>query len=276
MKLKKIISLIITLCILMTSTVLVNAYSSNTKHYKKYDYTVKNGEATIVNYEGTEKVVKIPSKIKGVPVTAVDCYESFCVPLETAPFKLVIPKGINKIIQPNSSGRIRYFKVSKNNKKYSSRDGVLYNKKQTTLIAYKQYNHVKHGEETSFIVPKKVKKIAGGAFYEATNLKNVVLKKGVKEIGVCAFYGALNLKRINIPKSVTTIKKYAFKDCSSLNSMTIPSSVKKIGKMAVGTYSSGDDYEAGYLTSSFVIKGKKGTAAHKYAKAHGFKFKELK
>lgn len=82
--------------------------------------------------------------------------------------------------------------VDENNKKYTSMDGVLYNKECTELILYPGNKEGKY-----FSIPD-----------------------GVKEIGWCAFQDCKSLKNINIPESVTEIADSAFEGCRSLD--TIP------------------------------------------------------
>lgn len=110
--------------------------------------------------------------------------------------------------------------------------------------------------------------------YHHSDLKTVVIKNGVKNIGDCAFYDCKSLKKVKIPKSVKKINEYAFFNCKKLKSVTIPKNVKKIGREAFGYYmlSSGDKIKK---VKGFTIKGKKGSAAHKYAKKNGFKFKKI-
>ena len=93
----------------------------------------------------------------------------------------------------------------------------------------------------------------------------------VTSIGVRAFKYCGSLKSVKLSKKVKTIGKQTFYDCDSLKSITIPKNVKKIGKRAFGyiyNYSS-DEY---IKIKNFKIKGKKGSAAEKYAKNEGFKF----
>ena len=58
--------------------------------------------------------------------------------------------------------------------------------------------------------------IADSAFYDNTNLKNVVISDGLKRIDTFAFYGCTNLRSITIPESVTFSGVSSFNNCTNL------------------------------------------------------------
>jgi hypothetical protein len=95
--------------------------------------------------------------------------------------------------------------VVDNNPKYSSIDGVLFNKDKTRLVQYPASK-----KDTMYIIPNSVTTIGHGAF-SSTGLKYVI-----------------------IPDSVTSIEDEAFLYGDSLTSITIPSSVTSIGSEAFG------------------------------------------
>lgn len=65
------------------------------------------------------------------------------------------------------------------------------------------------------------------AFYNSTNVKNLVLPKTLTTVGKEMFYKS-KLKTVKISANVTMIGESAFKDCSSLTSIDIPASVETI------------------------------------------------
>ena len=85
------------------------------------------------------------------------------------------------------------------------------------------------------------------------------------------FKGCKLLNSVYIPSYVQEIPAHDFMDCPNLKSVTIPSTVKKIGKQAFGYVYYGKNYKTKKV-SGFTIKGKKGSAAYKYAKKNGFEF----
>lgn len=79
------------------------------------------------------------------------------------------------------------FNVDSKNSRFSSDDGVLYNKKKTTLI------RMPAAKEGSFVVPQKVKQISEYAFHKCQKITSVTIHKNVKTIGDCAFYECNNM-----------------------------------------------------------------------------------
>ena len=75
-------------------------------------------------------------------------------------------------------------------------------------------------------------KILYGAFYNCSNLTNVVLLEDITTISTYAFYNCGGLTSITIPESVTSIGASAFNGCTNLTSVEIPEGVTSIGSSA--------------------------------------------
>ena len=86
------------------------------------------------------------------------------------------------------------------------------------------------GNSSQISLPMYEKKYAiyTNAFYNDTNLTNVVIPDSVTDIGNYAFSGCTSLESINIPDSVTSIGLNAFNKCRSLTSINLPKGVTKI------------------------------------------------
>lgn len=59
-------------------------------------------------------------------------------------------------------------------------------------------------------------KVGAYAFYNYTNLEEIVLPEGCVSIGAYAFYGCSSLRRVVLPSTLKTIGEHAFDGCTSL------------------------------------------------------------
>jgi hypothetical protein len=109
---------------------------------------------------------------------------------------------------------------------YSSLDGVLFNKSQTTLI------QCPGGKAGGYAIPNSVTSIGDWAFSDCPSLTSVTIPNSVTSIGNYAFYGCYSLTSVVIPNGVTSIGNSAFISCTGLTSVTIPNSVTSIGAWA--------------------------------------------
>ena len=162
------------------------------------------------------------------------------------------------------------------NSVYSSMDGVLFDKSQTTLIhcsegkvrnlydskqrhqhrglgvrilfrSDQRYNpqqrhqHRRHGFYcsglTSVTIGNGVSSIGGLAF-NLCNLTSVTIPDSVTSIGGVAFESCGSLINVTIANGVTSIGDSAFDNCTGLTSVTIPDSVTSIGDWAFSSCSS--------------------------------------
>ena len=113
------------------------------------------------------------------------------------------------------------------NSSYSSVDGVLFNKSQTTLL---QYPCSKSG--VYYTIPDGITSIENYAFYNCTKLSSVTIPNSVTSIGGIAFRNCTRLTSVTIPNSVTSIGDAAFMDCTGMTSTIIGNSVTSIGNNA--------------------------------------------
>lgn len=123
--------------------------------------------------------------------------------------------------------------VDPKNTKYSSKNGVLFDKQQTTLIQYPIGRL-----DTSYIIPATVTSIANNAFQNCSNLSYIHFPNNLKIIGASAFSGCSNFKGYFVSQisinliNVTTIGSYAFSECSKLTYVNMSDNVTSIGSGA--------------------------------------------
>ena len=120
--------------------------------------------------------------------------------------------------------RLTAIMLDTNHPSYSSLDGVLFNKSQTTLIQFPG------GKVGNYTIPSSVTNIGVGAFSGCRSLTNITISDSVSSIGGSAFSGCTNLTSITLPDSVKNIQNYAFFCCDSLTNITLPNSVTNIGQ----------------------------------------------
>ena len=113
--------------------------------------------------------------------------------------------------------------VDSNNMHYQSIDGVLFDKKATTLLFYPRGK-----KQNSYSIPNSVTTVGEYAFWQCKTLQSISIPHSVTTIGPWAFCHCSALVSIDIPNSVTTIGKQAFDWCSSLQSVSLPNSVTTI------------------------------------------------
>ena len=113
--------------------------------------------------------------------------------------------------------------VSKENEKFYTVDGNLYNKVEKTLLQY-----LMGKTDESFAIPEGTEGIALGAFYGCQNLKRITVPSSITVIGESAFILCDSLESIEFLGNLTTIGRGAFMECSSLTSISIPNTVTTI------------------------------------------------
>ncbi len=101
------------------------------------------------------------------------------------------------------------------NPSYSSLDGVLFNKDQTTLIQFPG------GKAGDYSIPDSVTAIGSYAFYNCDGLTSVTIGSSVTTIGYSAFSNCDCMTSVTVPDSVTTIGVVAFAYCDGLVEITV-------------------------------------------------------
>ena len=123
--------------------------------------------------------------------------------------------------------KLNQINVDTANTKFSSVNGVLFNKEKTKLVIYPESK-----PDTSYAIPNSVTSIGDAAFYCCSSLTSITIPNSVTSIGSGTFYNCSSLTSITIPNGVTSIDDATFDSCSSLTSITIPDSVTSIGDAA--------------------------------------------
>ena len=112
--------------------------------------------------------------------------------------------------------------VAADNPAYSTRNGVLFDKAQSTLILFPG------GKVGDYAVPAGVTQIVDGAFQCCQSLTGITIPDGVTDTGSWVFNGCTALTNIVLSETVTSIGMCAFTGCNIAN-LILPSSVSSIG-----------------------------------------------
>lgn len=153
--------------------------------------------------------VEIPDSVIIIEADAfVDC---------TGLTSVTIPNSVTNIERLAFSGcsSLNSISIAQDNAFYCDVDGVVFNKKKTTLLFAPQ------GISGKYTVPDGVTEIESNAFSSCSKLTSVKISNSVTFIGSSAFRGCSSLTSITIPSGVTEIDAYMFKDCGSLTRITV-------------------------------------------------------
>lgn len=222
---------------------------------------------TITEYNGTDTVVVIPSKINGVTVTTIgtDAFLGLNITSVTIPAsvteiganafagctnltsvnyigdwsKLTIQSG-NPAVEDAANEQLFDFKFILNNTavivisyKGTAADVTIpscYKGKPVTMIDHAAFHD--NSAVTSVTIPDSVTSISDDAFGFCSQLTNISIPNSVTFIGFSAFNSCTSLKSITLPSSLSTIQSYAFYNCGNLKTIRIPVSVTSIGNCA--------------------------------------------
>ena len=116
--------------------------------------------------------------------------------------------------------------VGAGNARYTSENGVLFDKAKTTLL---QCPGRKSG---AYAIPNGVTAIGSQAFSGCGGLTGVAIPAGVRRIGDEAFSGCAELREAALPGSVVRLGANAFSGCKVLEEAAIPGGVQRIGEGA--------------------------------------------
>ncbi|MBE6771138.1 MAG: leucine-rich repeat domain-containing protein [Ruminococcaceae bacterium] len=127
---------------------------------------------------------------------------------------------------PDSISNCEKINVNLQNATFSSKDGVLYDKNYTELIAFpERFN------KSTVTIPHTVQKYQYSVFLACKNSFSVAFEEGTTVVPDGAFLGS-SINSIKFPQTITKIGEAAFRSCKNLKSVTIPENVTAIGGWA--------------------------------------------
>jgi len=142
----------------------------------------------------------------------------------TALTSFTIPASVTSIGIYAFFGNKCIITVAANNAAYSSIDGVLFDKNQTTLF------FCPISKTGTYSMPATVTTIKASAFSGCTAITGLLtISSSVTSIEENAFLGCKGLTSVILPSSVTTLTNWVFSECTGLTSVTLPPTLKTIG-----------------------------------------------
>ena len=167
------------------------------------------------------KNITIPNSVKEIGNGAFEYCESLT--------SITIPNSVTSIGDWAFSGckSLKNINVSKSNKKYTSANGVVFDKDKTRIISYPAGKKL-----SSYKIQNRIKSVEEGAFSGCIFLTKIVIPDSFNCINKSAFSGCSSLESVIMPDSIKSIDANAFSHCTSLTSITLPDNVKSIGVSA--------------------------------------------
>ena len=261
---KKIISLLLSILMIMTSVPLmaVNSFAEDIHKSGDYEYKIlEDGTAEITKYNGNAEQVVLPSEIDGYKISVIG---EFAFWMNETIRTVEISNGLIGI-------KLAAFELCKNLTEVKLPETIKYIGEDvfSNCISLKKIN-----------LPENLPYIAEGLFYGCKSLEEITLPKHIKEICSNAFERCESLKSVEIPYGTIRIEGWAFECCESLESVIIPESVIWIETEAFAYCDSLRSVVVPENTSSLsencfdriTIYGIKGSAAEFYAKNFECKF----
>lgn len=147
------------------------------------------------------KTVKLSNNLRTIENDAF----RWCESLTT----ITIPEKVRKILANPfmECSKLTKINVNKNNKTYTSIDGILFTKSKKTLVIYPSGK-----KNSAYSVPKTVYKIAENAFSESSSIKTIKMTNSVKRIEDNAFAHCYRLKNVTLSQRLTYIGEQVFND----------------------------------------------------------------
>ena len=106
--------------------------------------------------------------------------------------------------------------VQDGNPRLKTKDGVLFDKEEKTLLFYPI-----NRKETEYNIPDGIEHIRSGAFFNCKNLKSVSFPESLRMIRKDAFRDCENLVSITMPEKLKGICSGAFCGCKQLKKVTL-------------------------------------------------------
>jgi len=207
-----------------------------------FTYEMHDGEITITGYIGTDRKIRIPSKINERPVTTIG---------ETAFLKydmtyIYIPETIKTIEEAAFYNCVCLEEVFFTNgleiireKAFAGCEKLQECKLPESLTLLESFAFSDCTSLKSVSFSKNLKKISSYAFSDCTALVKIIFAEGLEGIYHDAFSDCTSLVEVTLPESLQFLENDAFANCEYLRKLTIPKNTRleiKFEEMHVNSY----------------------------------------
>ncbi|WP_044974613.1 leucine-rich repeat domain-containing protein [Ruminococcus sp. HUN007] len=254
------------------------------KSYGDYMYAVDGDETYLILCDSAEDTLVVPDELEGHKITSVykNAFQG-CISKD-----ITLPEGVKSIGEDVFSehlvnltlpasfeefttdepfvncSKLKSLTVAEGNEKYSSENGILYNKDKSVLLIYPQAK-----EDEKAVLPSSVKAIAVSAFCYNEHLKTIDLSSA-EAVGDYAFDGCTALRTVKFSKDLKDVGYCAFLGCRSLKNVRVYDNLVSIGEYAFG-YDYDDALAMKMNDDPDKYKDENGNLPKAYSLVHSFR-----
>ncbi|MBQ5989929.1 MAG: leucine-rich repeat protein [Oscillospiraceae bacterium] len=226
----------------------INISNLDMKSFGDYIYAVDGDDTILVLCDSAEDTLVVPDEIDGHVITSIykNAFQG-CTSKD-----ITLPEGVKRIGEDVFANylvsitlpasfeefdtdepfvncpKLKNINVKDGNEKYSSEDGILYNKDKSVALICPQAK-----EEKEIKLPSSVKAVAMYAFCYNKQVQDIDLSS-VEAVGDYAFDGCLSLKNVKFSENLKDVGYCAFLGCPSLKSVRVYDQLSSIGEYAFG------------------------------------------
>ena len=273
-----------------------------------YDYSYEildDGTLRLYQYEGTDTNIVVPDTIDGRKVTVIGsgifqyCQQAENIESVVLPDTLTtidrnvfynceklksvtIPKNVSSIglaafVEGLSESSMTEIRVDPENPYFSEKDGVVFSKDGTKLIAFPS------GRSGDYQIPEGTVSVEDYAFYYCVNVASITVPGTVKSFGEGAFGDCKSLNKVTLNEGLEEVGEYVFQNSSGIHEITVPASVKKVKQSGfhissacrIRVLGEDTDWADDSIYESTLVAGKEGSTIQKYAADHSCIFVKL-
>lgn len=246
---KKLLAVVLSALILVASLPVMAVSAEEFTADNGLKYTVTDGKATVIGYEGEATEVVIPDTLGGATVTTIGAeafqYNSVITSV-TLPESLEvikeeafencqgltgidIPDGVVTIEREAFANCIALATVDLSNSLTYLGASAFDSTAIESIEIPKSFDKADRAYYTySYTLDGVEYAVSVGPFALCDNLKTVTFEKGTTQIAENLFRGCTGLEEITLPETLTVIEGSAFESCLRLKSIDIPDTVTSI------------------------------------------------